>query len=136
MAISGRMTLVSGIILIGLGITGIFLSIISGDADVYLILILPVLIFRGILPVISIFLLMAGTFILIITRARSQFEDHGKGMKGSIDGGGIIFIGPIPIVFGSENVKERCPHYRILILIGIVIFIILVAVSLISTLII
>ncbi len=68
----------------------------------------PILFYAGILLVfIGIIGIVAYTLILASRRTRR--DDHGgektedKPSEGEVEGGGVIFIGPLPIVFGSNN---------------------------------
>lgn len=41
--------------------------------------------------------------LLLAARGRRGEGETGEGGGGSVEGGGVIFIGPIPIVFGSNR---------------------------------
>ena len=61
-------------------------------------------------------LAIVGIFVAILRSARG---------KGKVRGGGVVMIGPVPIVFGTD--KESA---RILMLLGIVLMIVLLLFSL------
>ncbi len=71
-------------------------------------LIAPILFYAGILLVfVGIIGIVAYT--LILASRRTQRDEQGgektedKSSKGEVEGGGVIFIGPLPIVFGSNK---------------------------------
>ena len=124
----GTTLLVASFILI---ITGFFLlaySVFQGDSKIYLILIFPIITGGSGLGVLGILLLIGGIFLLPISlfyyktrrylggyRDRSTRSGRKTGEKdsrndggweimsrgGRTRAGGVIFIGPIPIPFGS-----------------------------------
>ena len=51
----------------------------------------------------NILLLAAGIFLLVL--GLLMLIASGAGDKGEVKGGGIILIGPIPIVFGGSSLK-------------------------------
>ncbi|PSO06972.1 hypothetical protein B9Q04_13345 [Candidatus Marsarchaeota G2 archaeon BE_D] len=71
-------------------------------------LIAPILFYAGVLLVFIGIIGIVG-YTLILASRRGQRDDHGeektedKSGKGQVEGGGVIFIGPIPIVFGSNK---------------------------------
>ena len=50
-------------------------------------------------------LIMLGFLLVIFGSMGSMFEDRGEdgAPKTEVKGGGIIMLGPIPIIFGSDN---------------------------------
>ncbi|MFO8050834.1 MAG: DUF131 domain-containing protein, partial [Thermoplasmatota archaeon] len=75
----------------------------------------------------SIVLFMISIVLLLISGLRSRIEngpDKALGMS-NVDTGGIVFIGPIPIVFGSGELRKRFPRWWLLLLVGIVIFLLM-----------
>ena len=119
---------ISGLVLLILGTIGIIGSMIVGSIDVYLILIVPVFVFKGVVPVISIVSISIGGSVILFSRFYITRTDHSElktsddgGQKRSIEGGGIIFIGPIPIVFGSKAFKDGLPSWFKLLIVGIIV---------------
>jgi len=66
----------------------------------------------------NILLLAAGIFLLVL--GLLMLIASGTGGRGEVKGGGIILIGPIPIIFGGSSLK-------LLLTFLIVIFIVIVA---------
>ena len=57
----------------------------------------------SICPMPNILLMAAGIFFLVL--GLLMLIASGAGDKGEVKGGGIILIGPIPIVFGGSSLK-------------------------------
>lgn len=113
------------------GMIGITFSVFTGSIKVYLIFIVPILVGKGLLAFISIALFFIGAIWFLIAYMKTKIHnvlsdvDGGKAMgKGSstLNGGGILFIGPIPIVFGNRAVRSRFPRWWVLLLVGIFLF--------------
>jgi uncharacterized protein (TIGR00304 family) len=87
-------------------------SIISGEGQVGLFLIFPFVFLQGEIGAVGIFLVIIGMFCLLIGISTSATEipestAGGSGATASQGGakknfGGVVFIGPIPIIFGSD----------------------------------
>lgn len=126
----GKLLLVTSFILIITGFSLLAYSISQGDSNISLIFIFPVVIGGGALGSLGILMLIVGIFLLPITffyyktrRYMGGYRDrtpHSRGetrknihrdrgrwemesLGGRTRGGGVIFIGPIPIVFGSDK---------------------------------
>lgn len=69
------------------------------------------------MPMPNILLLAAGIFLLVL--GLLMLIASGTGGRGEVKGGGVILIGPIPIVFGGGSIK--------LLLIFLMIFMIIVS---------
>jgi len=69
------------------------------------------------MPMPNILLLAAGIFLLVL--GFLMLLASGAGGKGEVKGGGVVLIGPIPIVFGGSSAK--------VLLIFLAIFIVVVA---------
>ncbi len=123
--------MILGVLLILLGLSGIIASIVLGQVRIYLVLIIPVFVMQGPLPLISVLLLIIGFFIFFFSRIGPSSDQRGSpGPTSTIsdknfDGGGVIFIGPIPIIFGTKGFKEGLPRTYYLWILGIAILIII-----------
>ena len=96
------------------GLVLIALALVTGEAKVALVLFIPVIYGGGILLLLGILLLFLGIFarfFLPMTHEETTLEKNY---------GGVVFIGPIPMVFGSDAKITRTMMY-----IGLVIAIIL-----------
>lgn len=96
--------------------TAVFaLSITSGEGGVALFLIFPVFYSTGALGALGILLIFIGFLLLFLSPflgataieeerriAPPDFEQDGE-KKREVRYGGVVFIGPIPIVFGSDK---------------------------------
>ncbi|MFW6196228.1 MAG: TIGR00304 family membrane protein [Thermoplasmatota archaeon] len=91
-----------------IGISLIALSVIKGQADFGIFIIFPMIIggglylFLGVLLIVISFIL---PFIITITGTKKDSREGYKVEKKKSDTkyGGVIFIGPIPIVFGKDK---------------------------------
>lgn len=92
---------------------GLFIwALLSGDFDLYLFLgFVPVLTADTVRATAAILLLFFGFFVLVVSMysleeesGTSISEDPPRGSDaGGIKTGGVVLIGPIPIVWGSDN---------------------------------
>lgn len=126
---------IAGIFLLFLGMAGMIYSVIAGDARVYVLIVIPIIAIRGFVGVLSVILLITGFLITAISifGKYTSFEEDTRKPKNRRDGqykkvdsswGGVIFLGPFPIVFGSSGWKERIPSWIYLFILGIMAFII------------
>ncbi len=98
-------------ILMGAGI--LLYAIFSGEAHVALLLIFPVVYGSGFYSLVGILLIMLGIFLLFLSPFESlereamvypeESENEYVENKEKTKFGGVILIGPIPIVFGSDR---------------------------------
>jgi uncharacterized protein (TIGR00304 family) len=90
--------IVAGAVLLGL-------AILNGDVTVAVIVIVPVIYGVGPLAVLAVLMLFAGITMLLLSAAplmtKEEVADDGPATKKEF--GGIVLIGPIPIVFGSAR---------------------------------
>jgi len=118
--------IVSGILLVIYGIT-------SGEMQVALFLIFPVIYGTGIVGLISILLIFLGFFLAFLFFAifphpieepyePMEIEQPQMEKKSRIKGGGVVLIGPIPIVFGSD---ARMAIFAMVLAIIMILFILL-----------
>ncbi len=102
-----------GTILVGVALA--VAGVVSGEIDLVLVIIFPVLIAEGVLGLLSMTLIFLGFLLLFISFffAPSLHRNEGKqvqetewrtgeGGKTSVKGGGVILIGPLPLIFGSD----------------------------------
>ncbi|MDH7509044.1 MAG: TIGR00304 family protein [Methanomassiliicoccales archaeon] len=98
--------ILSGILLVVYGIA-------SGEMQVALFLIFPVIYGTGILSLISLLLIFIGFFLTFLSFAipperievpyeTMEMERPCSEEKPHVKGGGVVLIGPIPIIFGSD----------------------------------
>ncbi|MBN2603110.1 MAG: DUF131 domain-containing protein [Candidatus Thermoplasmatota archaeon] len=94
------------------GIAFLVIGYLSGELEAGLIIIFPILIGSGpftFLGFVFIFLSVVSIFLLQYSYLNKSEEnyfginDSNNKAKQSIKGGGVVFIGPIPIVFGSSR---------------------------------
>jgi uncharacterized protein (TIGR00304 family) len=109
-------------LLVVLGAAGIGMSIAQGDAEISLVLIFPVISGGGVLFAISALLFAAGLFTFFVavslkTASRLVLDEsprepaarpaQPRPPAGPAQWGGVVFIGPIPIAFGSNPRMNR-----------------------------
>ena len=93
-----------------LGIIFFIMGFLSGDVETGIIVIFPFFSGSGIYPFLGfIFIFIAIVLFIFGLASRTVSEDFGNEIgqpdqqkKTSIKGGGVVFIGPIPIIFGSN----------------------------------
>lgn len=102
MRLIGAGALVAGAALIGVGIY-------QGEVEVALFLIFPVLVSTGGAGALGIGLLALGIMALVFApflQGRVAEEGGGGGGTEGVDGGtefgGVVLVGPVPIIFGSS----------------------------------
>ena len=96
-----------------LGVIFLSLGVLSGDVETGFVLIFPVLIGEGFYAFLGfIFIFLAVFLFMLGYRANIQIglppsyphstEEKVESKKKTITGGGVVLIGPIPIIFGSN----------------------------------
>ncbi len=88
------------------GLVLMALSVITGEARVALVLFIPV-IYGGVLLFISVLLLMSSFLLWIFLPSADKVRE----VKGESKYGGVVFIGPIPIILGSDKNVTRTMLY-------------------------
>jgi uncharacterized protein (TIGR00304 family) len=97
----------AGLYLLLVGILLLALAIASGEAKVALVLIIPIIYGSGALAAGGILLIFAGIVLMSLSYftfaapAEEPSDAHHEPTKKEY--GGVILIGPIPIVFGSAR---------------------------------
>jgi uncharacterized protein (TIGR00304 family) len=102
-----------GLVLLATGIIATVLGVLSGDVQLGLVLFfIPYLQSSSWLGSLAILLVFAGTVTLVLDgihsiggRTYQAVEEGSEGFKGrpKKEFGGVVLIGPVPIVFGSSN---------------------------------
>jgi uncharacterized protein (TIGR00304 family) len=108
------------IVLLICGIISLGYSVTSGEGEAGVIVFIPVFYGSGLFSFIGVLCIMAAIFVGFMGFAKGAFEEEGaKEPQGqrtsspsqshsgprpqkSIKSGGVVLIGPIPIVFGSD----------------------------------
>ena len=114
------------------------LAVARGEASVYLVFIIPVIVGTGPLAFLGVFLVFAGfllTFLLWPFRFEAEPEGQDirpvspEGAPPARRWGGVLFLGPIPVIFGSDPRMTRT-----MLLIGAVLFVALVVLTVLALL--
>ena len=123
---------------IGAGVVTMALAVSRGEANVYLVLVIPVIVGTGPLAFLGVFLAFAGfllTFLLWPSRPDAEPGDRNalpvsrEGAPPARRWGGVLFLGPIPVIFGSDPRMTRT-----MLLIGVVLFLALVVLTVLALL--
>ncbi len=90
-----------------IGILLVVLSVFEGDAEIALLLFIPVIYGSGIFFIMGILLLFLSFILFFVFSAgslqRVPHQRKGAYKKTESSYGGVIFLGPIPIVFGKDK---------------------------------
>ena len=114
----------TGVVLILFGIALLFWSIFNGDGGAAIIIIFPVFYSHGIYGALGALLIFFGTFLMFISplidsvsvyENTSVNSNHYEKLKTENENtverkakyGGIILIGPIPIIFGTDKNQAK-----------------------------
>jgi uncharacterized protein (TIGR00304 family) len=125
------------------GLLTLALAVSRGEASVYLIVIIPVVVGTGTLALLGILLVFVGfflTFLLGFTAPPPPMaagpvyppmtSTPEAGSEGPSEGprkrrwGGVVFLGPIPLVFGSDPQMTRT-----MLILGAILFVALLALT-------
>src|SRR5207247_7045793 len=105
-------------------------AVSRGEANVYLVLVIPVIVGTGPLALLGVFLVFAGfllTFLLWPSRLVAEPGDRGvspvspEGAPPARRWGGVLFLGPIPVICGWDPGVTR-----VMLLLGLVVSLVLV----------
>ena len=117
------------------GLFTLALAVVRGEASVYLILVIPAVVGNGPIAVLGILLVFLGFFLTVFLglasaappmAGRAQVSEAGPlEAKPPSRWGGVFFLGPIPLVFGSDPQMTR-----IMLILGVILFLALLAVTL------
>ncbi len=117
--------LLGAVALLVAGVALVALSVIQGGATVYLVVIVPVLSGSSLVFLLGVVLLICGFVALLFAFAAGgaegalalQSEDSTPGAVPSGGGvGGVVLIGPVPIVFGSWRGISRRARWALALL--------------------
>lgn len=122
----------ASIILFASGMTALIMAALSGEVDFGLVLVFPVIWGTGILSAVGIFMIFAGIFLFYISfffLIPPPVPEYGAHIdditqESRSHAGGVILIGPIPIVFGSD-----WKTVRMVIILAIVLVLLLLVLS-------
>ena len=118
------------------GVLTMALAVAQRQANVYLVLVIPVIVGTGPLAFLGIILVFAGFLLTFLLRPSRFVEDPGSrdavptspgGAAPARRWGGVVFLGPFPVIFGSDPRMTRT-----MLLIGIVLFLALLALTVIA----
>ena len=113
-----------------LGIIFFFIGILAGDVEAGFVLIFPFLVGSGTYAVLGFLFMFIAIILFIFGFARTARESidlpfdedtYDIKRKKSVKGGGVVLIGPIPIVFGTS--------WKIAVLLMIVAIILIITIS-------
>jgi uncharacterized membrane protein len=124
-----------GLLLLFFGVAGIIYTITTGDARIYILVIVPIIAVRGLIGVLSVLSLIAGFLIWVVSTfgKYTGFErdtDRSGNRRIRSDKevgsswGGVIFLGPFPIIFGSSEWREKIPSWIYILVLAILALII------------
>lgn len=120
------------------GVVTMAIAVARGDANVYLVVVIPVIVGTGPLAFLGILLIFAGfllTFLMWPLRAgaepygRDDLSVSPQGTSPARRWGGVLFLGPIPVIFGSDPRMART-----MLLLGVVLFVALVVLTVVALL--
>jgi uncharacterized protein (TIGR00304 family) len=135
MTIPGAFMVISGMALV-------ILASFHDQVRVNLVLIVPMVVLRGPLGVASVILIFIGSALFVlgwfhpngpkeVGRGRSDrpitHRSRDEEASGTIETSGILFLGPIPLIFGNSKWKESLPSWWVILLLGIIIYIFLIS---------
>jgi len=99
----------------------LFIAFLTGGVDIYVVLIIPVIRFTGWIGPLFFLSLFAGVLMIFISHIFTGVKKDDK--KGSAvetreSWGGVVFIAPLPVVFGDGGLIGRSPTWWKLFLFG------------------
>ncbi|MBI0584404.1 MAG: DUF131 domain-containing protein [Methanomassiliicoccus sp.] len=114
-----RATRVSGVLLLAAGTLLLAWAVAEGQASIAFLLIIPVIYGSGPLAALSVLAIIGGMMLIFLSlvpsRARESVE--GPAQETNREWGGVVLIGPVPIIIGSAGMlKDR----RVLMLLAII----------------
>ena len=92
------------------GIVFFSMGVLSGDIKAGIVVFIPFIVGSGIYAFLGFIFVLIATILFMFSFSRIvksndfqvDFDEQQPSKKTSIKGGGIVLIGPIPIVFGSN----------------------------------
>lgn len=114
-----------GLLLIMISVILFLLGVMFEEVEVYLVLFIPVIKMKGIMAPIGMFTFIIGMVILMLSSVQGMFKANDR-MNVSNDDrgakwGGMIFLGPIPIIIGDKETRSKFPSWWKLLMIGSII---------------
>jgi len=121
------------------GLLVLALAVQRGEASVYLVIVVPVVAGSGPIGFLAILLVFVGfflTFLLWPGHRALPSEQTSESVRPPTDTattprrwGGVVFLGPIPLVFGSDPRMTRA-----MLLVGVILFLALLALTILAIL--
>jgi len=116
------------------GLSTLALAVSRGEASVYLLLVIPAVVGTGPLAFLGILLVFVGLFLTSYLWSARMPIPSGPDLERSAEThpaiprprrwGGVIFLGPLPLVFGSDPQMTRT-----MLLLGAILFLVLLALT-------
>ncbi|MFO8110014.1 MAG: DUF131 domain-containing protein [Thermoplasmata archaeon] len=100
------------------GIILVVTALLQGEASVALLLFIPILYGGGWLLGLGILLIMSSIVLWFFMLS----QEETRSAKGESKYGGVVFIGPVPIVFGSDTKVTRIMLYVGLVIAALLFF--------------
>jgi len=121
-----RLVRLAGPALFIAGLASLAVAFVQGEATLTLYVIFPVLTATGVWSILGIALMIAGFFVLVLTWsgpveapiASPPAAPASAPRPGGRRWGGVVFLGPIPVVFGSDQKITRW-----MLVVGILLFV-------------
>jgi len=125
------------IVLVGLLVLAV--AVQRGEASVYLVIVVPIVAGSGPIAFLAILLVFVGFFITFLLWPSRQVAPSDQALesvqlptdmaKAPRRWGGVVFLGPIPLVFGSDPRMTRA-----MLLVGVILFLALLALTILAVL--
>ncbi len=96
-----RTLLPIGLLLLAAGVSLLAMAIALGQAELSLVLIVPVVHGSGPLVGLSVVMLFMGMVVTFLSLSSGPVQGGEGAEEGERKWGGVVLIGPIPIIFGS-----------------------------------
>jgi len=131
---------ISSICLILISFVLFLVGVLLGDVELFLFLVFPIIKISGVFGVLSFLSFLSGLVLFFIYMAirsgdvngfdpEERKEDKGPRKKttpgASTRWGGVVFIGPVPLVFGDKGTRDAFPKWWVLLLIGMFLMLLL-----------
>jgi uncharacterized protein (TIGR00304 family) len=131
-----RLVRLLGPVLLAAGLAALFLAVVRGEATLYFVVFVPVIVASGGLAFLGILLAFLGFFTTFLFWPLRPPQDQGVPGSAATPAepparrwGGVVFLGPFPIVFGSDPRMARW-----MLVAGIFLFVALLALAIVALL--
>ncbi|HSV42200.1 MAG TPA: DUF131 domain-containing protein [Methanomassiliicoccales archaeon] len=118
-----------GLMMLFTGLAALAIGLLDNEVSVYILLIIPVFQLNGPWSVAGALIVVLGSLVLLLSAFRSFATDERRsvGEGGDVHSrtGGVILIGPIPIIWGSAIPRRMRP---LLFAIGLVLTLAMIAI--------